>query len=830
MNGRNVRLVFLREVRDQIRDRRTLFMIVVLPLLLYPGLAIGMVQISFLFKEQPRTIVLLGTENLPAEPSLIRDNHFDAQWFASREDVDKLRVIYDHQARRTPGKTETGRQDKTETESNAALLQEGQGLAVKAEHLEGLQRKQDAAQQDRNTSEAEQLGEQILALKEELAEQFSASKIQVLIIAPRGLNEEVTRINRALADRGKAAAPGAAELNKVRLLVVQNSADEKSAFAYQRVRLVLTAWEQRILQERLSEANLPATLAKPVDPELLDVAIARQVSASLWSKLFPTLLIIMAVTGAFYPAVDVAAGEKERGTMETLLISPAARSEIVLGKFFTVVTFSVSTVLLNLLSMGITGKYLISIARNDALTRMGADSLGFPGPWELMWLILLLLPLSAFYSAISLALATFARSTKEGQYYLTPLLLVTLGLTMFCLSPVVEIDPFYSILPVVGPALLLKEVLASPGSSAPLVYGIPVLVTSIAYSLAGLWWAISMFNREDVLFREAERFDVRLWIRHLLRDKESTPSFAEAGLCFVLLMMLQFVAVRFLRGGVVVTDGRIDPGSTLRLLLIQQMVFVGSPALFMGIMLTTSVFRTFRLRLPKLRYLMVGCVLPFAVGPLSVALQNWLQTWFFPPLPKPVTDLMQTLGDPGLPLWFLFLAMSIAPGICEELAFRGFVLSGFARSARPSVAILLSAVTFGVFHIIPQQVFNATLMGLLLGLLAIRSNSLLPGILFHIVYNSIELVRVRAADSLVRMPVLKWFITGASNSSEPVAIEYNTLALVVAATVATLLIGWLVLEGRKGKTTSVAAENRSQDDSQVRPRTPEPAVPTRSME
>jgi sodium transport system permease protein len=447
-----------------------------------------------------------------------------------------------------------------------------------------------------------------------------------------------------------------------------------------------------------------------------------------------------------------------------------------------------------------------------------------------MWLILLLLPLSAFYSAISLALATFARSTKEGQYYLTPLLLVTLGLTMLCVSPVVEIDPFYCILPVVGPALLLKEVLASPGSSAPLLYGIPVLATSVAYSLAGLWWAITMFNREDVLFREAERFDVRLWLRHLLRDKEPTPSSAEAVLCFVLIMLLQFVALRFMRNGVVVVDGRLDAGSTLQLLLIQQMVFVGCPALFMGIMLTTSVVRTFRLRLPNWRHVAVACVLPLALGPLSVALEGWLQGWFFPPLPKSVVELMESLGNPALPLWLVLLAMAVAPGVCEELAFRGFILSGFVRSARPSVAIVLSAVAFGVTHVIPQQVFNATLVGLVLGLLAIRSGSLLPGILFHIVYNSIELVRVRAADSLVRMPVLKWFITGASNSSEPVAIEYNTLALVVAATVATLLIGWLVLEGSKGKTTSVAAENRSQDDSQVRPRTPEPAVPTRSME
>ena len=797
MNGKNVRLVFLREVRDQIRDRRTLFMIVVLPLLLYPGLAIGMVQISFLFKEQPRTIVLLGTDNLPADPPLLSDDHFDSRWFTVPDDADKLHVIHD--GKRQPA-GEASSQDKADAESTAALLEEGRELAAKSQRLEELQKKLDAVRNEHNAAGEQRLDDQIRSLKDELAERFSSSKIQVLIVAPSGLKQEVERINRILAARGNDAKPDAGEADKVRLLVVQNSADEKSAFAYQRVRLALTAWEQRILQERLREARLPATLAKPVDPETLDVAIARQVSASLWSKLFPTLLIIMAVTGAFYPAVDVAAGEKERGTMETLLISPARRSEIVLGKFFTVVTFSISTVLLNVLSMGITGKYLISLARNEALTRMGADSLSFPGPWELMWLMLLLLPLSAFYSAVSLALATFARSTKEGQYYLTPLLLVTLGLTMFCLSPVVEIDPFYSVLPVVGPALLLKEVLASPGSTAPLVYGIPVLATSIAYSLAGLWWAIEMFNREDVLFREAERFNVRLWIRHLLRDKEPTPSFAEGGLCFVLIMLLQFVAFRFLRSGVVVTDGRIESGSALRLLLIQQMVFIGSPALFMGIMLTTSVVRTFRLRMPNWRYLGAACVLPLAVGPLSVTLQTWLQGWFFPPIPKQVEEFMQAVGEPTLPLWFVLLAMAVAPGICEELAFRGFVLSGFARSARPGVAIGLSAVAFGVFHIIPQQVFNATLMGLILGLLAIRSGSLLPCVLFHITYNSIELVTTRAGDSLVRTPVLKWFLIGKTSG-----IGYSTPALVLAGAIATVLIAWLIVDGRKARIRTASA-------------------------
>jgi sodium transport system permease protein len=241
-------------------------------------------------------------------------------------------------------------------------------------------------------------------------------------------------------------------------------------------------------------------------------------------------------------------------------------------------------------------------------------------------------------------------------------------------------------------------------------------------------------------------------------------------------------------------------------------------------MLTTSVVKTFRLKLPRWRYLLVACVLPFAVGPLSVALQVWLQSWFFPPLPKPVTDLMQALGDPTLPLWFVLLAMAVTPGICEELAFRGFVLSGFARSARPGVAIGLSAIAFGVFHIIPQQVFNATLMGLILGLLAIRSGSLLPGVLFHILYNSIETVRVRAGDSLVRTPVLKWFVT-----TEPSEIGYNSLALAVAGLVATLLIAWLVFDRGKAPKISEPSEDAEPDESRSRPRTPEPAIPSKSL-
>ena len=135
---------------------------------------------------------------------------------------------------------------------------------------------------------------------------------------------------------------------------------------------------------------------------------------------------IMAVTGAFYPAIDLGAGEKERGTMETLLISPASRAEIVVGKFLTVVLFSLSTALLNLVSMGITSKYMLTMAAAGQLSRLG-NVAAFPPLSALVWLVVLAVPLAALFGALSLALAMFAKSSKEGQYYLTPLLLVTIG-------------------------------------------------------------------------------------------------------------------------------------------------------------------------------------------------------------------------------------------------------------------------------------------------------------------------------------------------------------------------------------------------------------------
>ncbi|MEZ6049167.1 MAG: ABC transporter permease subunit, partial [Planctomycetaceae bacterium] len=609
MNWRNIRLIFMREVRDLLRDRRTLFMVFLMPLLLYPALGIGMAQMMLSYREKVRTVVVLGEEHLPPPP-LISEGKFAGRWFISAKEMDQLEVVTPQSAQalkeklpelngdavRTAEQDEYLRQEELLTTALALrkIHQELQESQTQHDELidqwkESQKPNQDTSSESETAltpkeleSQIKELETEIDAKRKELSELFAGSQMQVLILIPDGFAEAIEKTTALIAERNITEEGN--EVTVPSLAVLHNNADQKSQIAYSRVKNVLALWEADILKERLTAARLPESIATPVNPQSVDLASPQELSANVWGTIIPALLIIMAITGAFYPAVDLAAGEKERGTMETLLICPASRTEIVWGKFFTVLTFSVATALLNLLSLGFTTKYMVSLGSSGS----GLGHLGVIAPPSLeaiCWVVILLIPIAALFSALSFALATFARSSKEGQYYLTPMLAVSTGLTVFCSSPAVEITPFYSIMPIIGVGLLLKGLLSSPDHTAMLIYVIPVLVTSTGYSILALWWAIDQFGREDVLFREAERFSLILWIKQLLREKQETPTFAEAGLCFILIMFLQFATMNIMQKLLGPVDESAAPTVMLRLLLTQQLALIATPALIMGVML-----------------------------------------------------------------------------------------------------------------------------------------------------------------------------------------------------------------------------------------------------
>ena len=148
--------------------------------------------------------------------------------------------------------------------------------------------------------------------------------------------------------------------------------------------------------------------------------------------------------------------------------------------------------------------------------------------------------MSALFSGLCLALAAFARSTKEGQYYLMPLVLVTMPLTILPMSPGVELNLGNSLIPVTGMVLLLRTLLEGNYASAALPMFRRWWRVTLTCCLLAVRWAADQFNSESVLFRESERLDMGLWLRNLLRDREDTPSVAEAVFCGVLILMIKF--------------------------------------------------------------------------------------------------------------------------------------------------------------------------------------------------------------------------------------------------------------------------------------------------
>jgi sodium transport system permease protein len=685
MNWSNVKLVFLREVRDQLRDRRTLFTIAVLPLLLYPLLGMSFLQVAQFMHEHPLPIWIVGTDFLPEQPSLLEDGHFSSQFCSEQE---------------------------------ARLLQ----LQIDAAIPDGIDDIDFAAH---------------------AKQEIQAGKYAVVVRFPPEFLVGLERLGGNLTDEALEASadqehlPGMPE-------IIFDAASDKSRIGFERTRRVLTAWRQAIVQEFLAARHIPPRVTDPFKIESVDVSGEVRRRAALWSKILPFVALVWALTGAFYPAVDLCAGEKERGTLETLLSSPAERSEIVWGKLLTITLFSMATSVLNLFSMGFTATAVIHL-------QPGQFPMGAPPVAAMGWLLLALIPVSMLFSALALAVAAFARSTKEGQYYLMPLLMISFPLMILPMLPAVELTLGTSLVPITGMVLLLRGLVEGQYADV-LVYAPPVILVTLGAALMAIRWAVDQFNNETVLFRESERWGFQLWLRHLVRDSGATPTFMQAIACGVLLLTVRFFATLAVKQPQTWTEYAI-------LQLVTLVALVAAPALIMTMVLTRSPRATLLLRMPRWTLVGWALLLALAIHPAAMLLAEAVQRLY--PISEEVLVQLQDvqvviLDAPSI--WYILGLMALAPAICEELAFRGFMLSGLRHLGHKWTAIVISSVFFGLTHGILQQSITACLIGIVIGYIAVQTGSLLPGIAFHLVYNSLSLlIGFVVAPQISEQDWMNWF-------------------------------------------------------------------------
>ncbi len=500
---------------------------------------------------------------------------------------------------------------------------------------------------------------------------------------------------------------------------------------------------------RLAAAGLPADLLEPLT---LSYAATKPGEAPAAPKpIAPVvaggvlvLLAVLTLTGAFYPAIDAIAGEKERGTIETLLIAPCAPRDIVFGKFLAVFAVTVATLVVNVLSICATG------AVAGRFLPQGL-SLGLPaGGLPIVVSVLAFVGLAALSAATCLAVTTAAKSGKEAQNTLTPVILLVSALAGTALLPGMQAASPIAAVPFAGQVLVGRAAFdladGAAGSSLAVLAGLAVTLVSSCL-LTGLLLALTslMLTDEDILFRGPDVAASGL-ARPGRRDR---PTVVEG----IVPLVGGLAALWYAQG--------LTPDDLALAIPLQQVLTVLGPLMLAVWWQRVNLVRTFSLRWPW--GLPLGAGTPVGRVVASVGGAALVGAGMFglgaaallavkgTSLSVEAEDLNRRLLDLMLqrPTWLAWCLMALVPAVCEEFLFRGWVLAAFTGGGRSlrrvTAAVVAQAACFAVFHLLPERMPQTFALGLALGAMTVATHSILPAIVCHLVHNSLPLVLVMLA-------------------------------------------------------------------------------------
>ena len=507
---------------------------------------------------------------------------------------------------------------------------------------------------------------------------------------------------------------------------IELSYRSSSSFSLDAKRFVeerLRAVNDRFIEEQLRQLNPPivppiAMSARPLQTE--DAAPAFSMAT-----LIPLILILMTVTGAVYPAIDLTAGERERGTLEALISAPVPRHELLFAKYLAVLFVALLTALANLLSMVVTA---YSAGMENLLFGSGGISI------RLLGLIFgLLVVFAGFFSAVILILTSFARSFKEAQAYLIPVMLVSLAPGVLCLLPGIEMTGWMSVTPLVNIVILARDIFDGRAQSA---WVLATLISTVLYSAVALSVAAKIFGTDAVLYgSEGSWADL---IRRPATPR-SSATLSQAMFCLAVLfpafLTLSGVPGRMMGQWI---EGRLTANAILTILLFA----VGPLALarWTGV----DWGQGFRLKRASVMAFVSAAMLGLSLWPFAYELE--LQA-ISPARIEVMKDLFKQIKSmlDAIPLPAKLLALAVIPAVCDELFFRGYLLTALRNGMSTRLAIVLSGVLFGLFHVIVmdslffERFVPTCFLGVILGVVCYRTGSVFPGMLLHTLHNGLLL-------------------------------------------------------------------------------------------
>ena len=395
---RNIKIIYLKEMIDMIRDRRTLFFLILFPILFIPLMVVGFPKLIGSISEQKMTeiltVAIVGEDNSPELTSFFRDS-------------ENIIIIMDDP-------------------------------------------------------------------KDSIESSIISENIDAAVVISDNFENDIQNMIPALIE------------------LHYRSSDDMDALQ-KRLSVGLNKYANIINKTRYEQLSLNEENFTPLNIQHNNIASQKEIMGKLMGGWLPYIFILYCFLGAMYPALDLGAGEKERRTLETILVSPASRMEILLGKFGVVTTFGILSSL-----MGLMGLYIgiqFSTELPPTVQKIIFEMLNIKTIATVMTLII---PVAIFLGALLLSLSIYSKTFKEAQSIIGPLNILIIFPSIIGTIPGVELTTLTAAIPIVNISLASKEIVAGT-IQIPLL--IEVYLTLLAMSALSLYLAVRMFHKEEVIFR-----------------------------------------------------------------------------------------------------------------------------------------------------------------------------------------------------------------------------------------------------------------------------------------------------------------------------------------
>ncbi|WAM31488.1 ABC transporter permease [Caldicellulosiruptor naganoensis] len=284
---------------------------------------------------------------------------------------------------------------------------------------------------------------------------------------------------------------------QVQVKILTNDADMKFSNVGSMLTEMINNLSKEITKRRLIQKNLDPSIIEPIVIKKENVAPPQKQSATFLSFLLPMFLTLWVAVGGMNAAIDITAGEKERGTLEPLLTTAATRTSLVTGKYLAVSFMALlagfSSLVGVIVSFIALPNVLGSALKNGPILDYKVS------PLTILIMLIVVILTAIIFAAIEVAIAAYARSFKEGQTYLSPISIIVVippYLTMYKMPN--ELTSTYFVLPLVNAISILKELIYDIINLQHLAL---FVVSSLVYIAISISFASKMFENEKVLFR-----------------------------------------------------------------------------------------------------------------------------------------------------------------------------------------------------------------------------------------------------------------------------------------------------------------------------------------